>query len=257
MQDREKSTASENEEFQEELLQDAMSANRTVAIETLFAHAAHDMHHRLDRCLGISSDLMHDPKIRQDKRLYSKLKGLQDEIKYTFHYLRSTMELYRGRGEKTQPLSVNQEIPKIVEIWRNVLHGKRCTVQLNLNAKGDSILMPRNEFQELLSVLLVNAVEAHARHIALKTESSGDTDIRGGAIGNAIRLVVEDDGHGISQRDLEQLFSPSFTTKTDQPGFGLFIARSLARKAGGELRCDTASHGRGATFTAILPVRDR
>lgn len=172
--------------------------------------------------------------------------------------MRSTNELFRTRQDSSVPLLINGEIPRVIELWRGVLLRNRCSLQLDLLAEeGDSVWMPQHGFHELLSALLVNAVEAHARRIILRTMSSDHAEIEGTTIGKALHLSVRDDGAGIPPGDVKKLFVPSFSTKLDRQGLGLFIARSLARQAGGELHYEGAPQGRGSTFTAVLPVRVR
>jgi two-component system sensor histidine kinase HydH len=244
------------EETREERLREAISASRAVAAGMLYAHSAHDMGNRLNRCLMFCHRLLEDRSHRLNPHQHSELKGLQNEIESILRDVRNTLDLFRSRSEGPVPLAINREIPRIVDIWHVVLSRRECAVQVDLlAADSDTVLIPRHDFQELLSALLLNAVEADAKRVVVRTESCEDGRVQGASIGRAVRVSVTDDGHGIPAGDVERLFAASFTTKSDRPGLGLFVARSLARQAGGDLRCDALPDGRGAAFTAVLPVR--
>lgn len=67
------------------------------------------------------------------------------------------------------------------------------------------------------------------------------------------RVVVEDQGRGISAEDLPRVFDPFFTTRPDGTGLGLAIAQKIVVAHGGEITVESA-HGKGSRFTIALPV---
>jgi signal transduction histidine kinase len=72
-----------------------------------------------------------------------------------------------------------------------------------------------------------------------------------------IEIRVIDNGTGISQKILDKIFQPFFTTKpTGQgTGLGLSLAYDIITKGhGGELKVET-KEGDGSTFSIILPIQ--
>ena len=60
-----------------------------------------------------------------------------------------------------------------------------------------------------------------------------------------VRLVVEDNGPGISEADRERLFLPYFSTKRRGSGLGLAIVRRIVVEHGGNIRVgDHSPRGR-------------
>ncbi len=78
--------------------------------------------------------------------------------------------------------------------------------------------------------------------------------------GQTVRVDVVDDGAGFPSADAERLFEPwERGRRTGTPGgtgLGLYLARSILREAGGDLRALSRGPGRGATFTLILPTTE-
>jgi signal transduction histidine kinase len=72
--------------------------------------------------------------------------------------------------------------------------------------------------------------------------------------GGRVRLEVADDGPGFDPALAETLFEPYARggAKTRGTGLGLYIARVLARQAGGDLDASSDGPGRGATFRLWL-----
>jgi PAS domain S-box-containing protein len=69
-----------------------------------------------------------------------------------------------------------------------------------------------------------------------------------------VKIVVQDNGMGISTEDLTRIFAHGFTTKTDGHGFGLHSGALAAKELGGSLTASSEGLGRGAVFTLELPV---
>jgi len=69
-----------------------------------------------------------------------------------------------------------------------------------------------------------------------------------------VKVVVRDNGVGISPENLKQIFSHGFTTKRDGHGFGLHSGALAAKEMGGELSVASEGLGCGATFTLELPI---
>jgi CheY-like chemotaxis protein len=78
---------------------------------------------------------------------------------------------------------------------------------------------------------------------------------------DALALVVEDDGPGLSDDVLPRLFEPFFTTKGigKGTGLGLSVSHAIVEQHGGTLRAEnrTGKGERGARFTAAFPFVDR
>jgi signal transduction histidine kinase len=71
--------------------------------------------------------------------------------------------------------------------------------------------------------------------------------------------VVEDDGSGIAEADLPQLFDPLFradrtrNSATGGAGLGLAIVQRLTHAHGGEVRAENRREG-GARFVVRIPA---
>jgi len=76
-----------------------------------------------------------------------------------------------------------------------------------------------------------------------------------GGRGAEVLVSVKDNGNGISQKVLDKIFQPFFTTKpTGQgTGLGLSLSYDIVKAHGGELKVET-KEGEGSTFTIQLPI---
>ena len=71
-----------------------------------------------------------------------------------------------------------------------------------------------------------------------------------------ISFAVEDSGVGVPAEEAEHVFEPYFKLNSyfDGYGVGLSVARSIARRLGGDVVLDTAYAGPGARFVFTLPL---
>ena len=67
-----------------------------------------------------------------------------------------------------------------------------------------------------------------------------------------VRVVVDDDGPGMTEAQRVRIFEPYYTTKPDGTGLGLPLVKHLVERLDGELTLETAL-GRGTRFVVTLP----
>lgn len=102
---------------------------------------------------------------------------------------------------------------------------------------------------QILFNLIVNAAQA-LREAGIR----GELSIEVRREGETVAIHVQDNGPGIPEEKLAQLFKPFFTTKASGTGLGLVLSRNLALKMGGNLEYVVNNGGPGAHFRLTLPV---
>ena len=94
----------------------------------------------------------------------------------------------------------------------------------------------------------MDSVPDRSHHITLRTEIA----VLAGA--PRLRIVVQDDGEGITPENLLRLFSHGYTTRKNGHGFGLHSCALAAKEMAGTITARSDGPGTGATFTLELPV---
>lgn len=120
--------------------------------------------------------------------------------------------------------------------------------RLVLDPELPSIRANAAQLKQLVDNLIRNAIDA------LAESEERILTLRTGVEGSMVYLVVEDTGPGIDAENLEEVFSPFYTTKKigDGIGIGLASVKHLAEAYGG--RVEVASEpGQGSRFTVYLP----
>jgi len=116
---------------------------------------------------------------------------------------------------------------------------------LKADVDDTSIVVDRVGMQRVVTGLIHNAAEAGAGSITIQARRDGD----------AIIMVIADDGSGIPVNIRARIADPFFTTRRDEGhnGLGLTLATEILAAHGGSLAIEE-NEGRGTRATLRLPL---
>jgi two-component system NtrC family sensor kinase len=111
------------------------------------------------------------------------------------------------------------------------------------------LLLSAPEIKSVVLNLVVNALES--------MDEGGLLTIRLNVVHDQAVLTFSDNGCGMSQEVLENLFEPFFTrSRTGKgTGLGLSISHRIVSQHGGEIEAASAGQGNGSSFTVRIPLR--
>jgi signal transduction histidine kinase len=240
-----------------QLASDVVSSSRFFVAETLLSGAAHGIGHRLRQVINEINHTLKRPDVRENRLLQETLNSWRAQFLEVDRELHSMLGAISSEADP-RVTDVANELRHTVEQWMPYFLQHRSSVQSELTASVGECRIGTMALREILSVLLVNAVQAHAKIITIRSSVASEVEVPpGNYILNALCLDVLDDGIGLQSSDSERIFEIGYTTKEGKlgTGLGLFIGRKLARQAGGELAYLEREQGAlGAAFRLTLPV---
>lgn len=111
----------------------------------------------------------------------------------------------------------------------------------------DIVLADRIQVQQAVTNLVRNGVDA------VNGRPDGMIILTGRSLGaDGYEIMVEDNGPGIADDDLDRVFRPMASTKSGGMGLGLSVTRSIVESHGSQLIVGRSSRG-GAAFSFRLP----
>jgi PAS domain S-box-containing protein len=160
--------------------------------------------------------------------------------------------MFRSENQEKVPLEINPLIWEVLALVRSELQTQRVFVHTELAEELPKVLANRVQLQQVMLNLISNALEAmaaitdRARSLRLKSERGGPNDVL---------ITVQDSGPGIGQEDMDRIFRPFFSTKSNGMGMGLSICQSIIEAHNGRL---SAASGidHGSVFRVALPIGD-
>lgn len=142
-----------------------------------------------------------------------------------------------------------------------VIFDNRENIRIEYLGMPDAfVTAPKPQLIRVFVNLLTNAIQAI--EIKQKQEEENGEPVSGGEILICLRnstmdgyydIVFEDNGPGVSEENLNKLFTPNFTTKSGGTGLGLAICRNIVEKCNGEILYRKSYNLYGACFTVRLP----
>lgn len=152
------------------------------------------------------------------------------------------------------PVDVNAIVADVVELVHSDLVGRQVALEVTLAPDLPSVLGDRIQLQQVMLNLLINAGEA----IRPAGVGGGQVNLSTAREGDRVLVSVADDGIGASDEQLERMFEPFYTTKTDGMGLGLSISRTILDAHAGTIAARrNADRGLTCSFSlAALPLRD-
>lgn len=161
----------------------------------------------------------------------------------------SRTQLY---SEKITLLLEECDIPALLHSLAeefNVFAEKRGTVQIDA-CDTEPLLCDSAHLEEVLRNLIVNGLDAAGKNGKVVLAYRILSHKRGAVIS------VTDNGRGMDEKTIKQIFEPYYTTKAggENLGLGLYYCWNVMSAHGGSIRASSRP-GQGSTFSLFFPVK--
>jgi len=217
-------------------------ARQLASLATLATGAAHELSTPLGT-IAIASHELQQARLPADAADDARLISEQvDRCREVLEQLAA--DAGSPRGEPFQPAQLAEFVAEVVE----PLGARSGRVEVSYAGEGSPIAMPRR--------LLARAVRGLVRNALDATEGDRPIELRLEREPSRLRVLVRDEGEGLTTEAAARVGEPFFTTKPAGKGMGLgvFFARSVARSLGGELTLTGRSRGVEAAVELPVPL---
>ncbi len=154
-------------------------------------------------------------------------------------------------GKLDDDVDINKLVDMAITITYNLIKKATDKFSINLDKSIPKIKGNSQQLEQVIINLLTNACQSLTKKssaISINTEYNKKE--------KSIRIIVEDNGRGIKEKDLKRIMDPFFTTKRESggTGLGLSISYNIVKNHGGELSL-LSELKKGTTATVTLPVK--
>jgi CheY-like chemotaxis protein len=170
------------------------------------------------------------------------------------------LNLSRKQITCSRPENLNEIISEAKGMFSPLI-GEDIEIEFRPDSNLDLVKVDRNQFDQILMNLIVNARDAmpSGGKISIETANCKLSEIEGAlpldlSEDSCVMLAVSDTGTGIDKETLKKIFEPLFTTKEvgKGTGLGLSVVYGIVRKCGGTIRV-SSEVGKGTTFRIYFP----
>jgi two-component system sensor histidine kinase KdpD len=230
--------------------QSRAAAERAVLRNTVLASISHDLRAPLTAIAAAGCLVAQQGEGLDSRRRQTLGQLIEAKARDLGELLNNVLELIRLESATAPPRADWQSVEELVgAALRQTMHRFDC-VKVLCDIPDDLPLLyvDGQLIRQLLSNLLENAAKYTPAHTTVM--------IRAIAVGDCVRLTVEDDGPGFGSIDPELLFEKFERGQKEGhvsgAGLGLAICRAVARLHGGSIRAMNRAGG-GARFELLLP----
>ncbi len=220
-------------------------SEKLASIGRLAAGIAHEINNPLTGVLTFAHLLRQKENLDgQDKQ---DLDLIINETTRAGEIVRGLLDFARERPVVTEPLDINDVIRQTLRLVRNQKPFKQITIEENLKEDLPQVSGDKNQLQQVLLNLSLNACEA--------MPTGGTLAISASAQDGKVLIKVADTGCGIKKEHVDRIFEPFFSTKAvgKGTGLGLSVSYGIIQQSGGSLEVES-KEGEGTTFTIVLPT---
>ena len=222
-------------------------AQKMEAVGQLTGGIAHDFNNMLAVVVGgleLAQRWLPGEPEKAERHLSNALDGANRAADLT----RRLLTFARSEPARPEMTEIDACIAGFAELIERTM-GDRIALTLDLQAGDLACWLDRQQFENALLNLAVNARDAMDGHGALTIRTLDDGD------GKALAVQVIDTGCGMTPEVLERVFDPFYTTKPAGQGTGLGMSQVFAfcRQSGGEVQI-SSTEGEGTSVAMLLPV---
>ena len=129
---------------------------------------------------------------------------------------------------------------KVVEIF------EQNNITLETSNENIFVKLDKEQWIRVMTNLIKNSIQSipHDRESNIQVKIIEST--------KKVKIIVSDNGLGVSNKNREKIFEPKFTTKSDGMGLGLGIVRSIINSHRGKISYKSKNN-KGTDFTISLP----
>ncbi|MBI5845865.1 MAG: PAS domain S-box protein [Deltaproteobacteria bacterium] len=226
------------------------------SIGVLAGGIAHDFNNMLTGILGnVSLARLH---AKTDQAVTVRLKEAEKAILAARELTQQLLTFSGGGAPLTESASLDTLLKESVGF---ALSGGKVRCEYDLPGNLWPVEVDPGQIRQVVHNLVLNAVHAQGGMGVVRI-SAENLEIEEGAAsglplgpGRYVVVKIEDEGHGIPEKNLARIFDPYFTTKKDGSGLGLAVTFQVIARHHGHIAV-TSKPGVGSTFHVYLPASD-
>jgi two-component system sensor histidine kinase PilS (NtrC family) len=215
-----------------------LSAN---SLAKLSGSIAHEIRNPLAALTHAAQLLDESPTITlNDMRLTNII---LDQSKRMNGIVENILQLSRQEQSRPEPVELNAFLKNLAGEFRSTQSAKNLDFQLLIETDKTLVVFDKSQLHQCLWKLLDNTVH----HASVKRPPRAELKMRKDMSAGYCVITVADNGPGIPNSHISDIFEPFYTTRKEGSGLGLYIARQLCEANQAELTVDSQP-GIGTAF---------
>ncbi len=155
---------------------------------------------------------------------------------------------------KRANINIHEVTEHVIDLFKFDLKNKKILFQKDYDPSIPDINTNKEQLIQALINLVRNSIQAmeYEGNVTLRTRTESSYTIGNSKYSLVAKIDVIDNGPGIPEEKLKDIFYPMVSTKSEGMGLGLTIAQSIIMQNLGLIEC--SSKQRETIFTIVLPI---
>jgi signal transduction histidine kinase len=224
----------------------ATRSERLAALGQLSAGLAHELRNPLGTMKASAEMLLQN--VPSDNAIACEMaQFISSEVDRTDSLITRFLDFARPLALRSERADVGQVIDLAVEEIDR--HRPPFDVAIYKNYSPDirPFRFDPELMQRVFYNLILNAIQASPPRSSVTVKTR--------ALNGTVEIAVIDRGSGIAKNQIENIFNPFFTTKSQGVGLGLAIVSKIVDQHGGKIAVESEP-GSGSVFRVYLPTRE-
>ncbi len=171
------------------------------------------------------------------------LKTVERRSKGLVNFVNAYGELSKIPQPKLKEIDIKEVVDSVVNLLINDL--QKSNISIKNEVEPHQVLLDFELIEQVLINLIKNSKEA------LVNQSNPEIHIQSKRVNGRIQLILEDNGNGMSQETLENIFVPFYTTKKEGSGIGLSLSKQIMQAHKGTIQV-ISTQNVGTRFTLLF-----
>jgi len=227
-----------------------------VSLGEMSAGVAHELNSPLTAIVGDSQLLLRETP--PDSPHYQLIKDIQLCGVRCQRIIQNLLTFSRQDELTFEEINLNQVVEKALNLAAYQIEKSKINLVKNLDESPLMILGNAQGLEQIIINLLLNAKDAIEQKQLIDGEQEKGEIIISTRIkpDKFVAVDIADNGCGIDQKKISQIFNPFYTSKKVGKGTGLGLSVSLgtAQSHGGFIDVESVP-GKGSIFSLILPIK--
>ncbi len=243
---------------QEEIIR----AEKLASVGRLSAGIAHEIGNPIGIVMGYLELLKQKDTSDSEKKEY--IQRTEDEIERINTIIRQLLEISRPSNAGLKVVAVHDLIDDIAQVLNVQPLMANIELECCLEARNDKVLADANQLRQVFLNLIINAADAVSStgksvngKLVIKSEQVTERQQKSAEQQHLLKIDFIDNGPGIPEDDIGNIFDPFYTTKEPGKGTGLGLSVSfmIVQGLGGKMTVHS-NKDEGTSLTILLPVSD-
>ena len=233
-----------------------VAKSKTLAVVGRMASmVAHDLRNPLSS-IKMSLQILSKPTKKGKEEHSQELKKIAlEQVSYMEVIMEDLLNYARPPALMPDWLDMNNVINETINMLQGMIQQHKAEISIDIQQGLPTIYADPGKLRLILSNLLSNAIQAASESGQKPDVSLSAMSYLGGTVAS-IQIEITDNGPGIDDDKIEQLFDPFYTSRAKGTGLGLAIVKGFVEQHKGKITLQSNPESIGSISTILLPISE-